>query len=247
MKRFDLSSLPRCGAKTRSGGPCQRNGNKSNGRCKLHGGNSTGPKTQEGKIKVATNPVKDSMFWLLTQTINPKLYNEGVIAYNQLVDIEGETESSGQLGLLFALVTKQLTADEHQALDTKACEQNAKVMALVEQHRIALEYFKYIAYQKKDAQAFMLIQSALDLYYRNTGAAHQLYHRYMNNPEPPFFGELSTKEQKKFHAESLQKDIRRANRKGEFEDSPQPRGISSRITGRKRSYQRKLKEPQPMR
>ena len=33
----------KCNAKTRNGGQCQRIGNRKNGRCKLHGGNSTGP------------------------------------------------------------------------------------------------------------------------------------------------------------------------------------------------------------
>lgn len=33
----------RCGAKTRSGEPCQRWGSEKNGRCRLHGGASTGP------------------------------------------------------------------------------------------------------------------------------------------------------------------------------------------------------------
>ena len=46
--RFDLSVLPLCGAKTRSGRPCRRYGNIINGRCKLHGGRSTGPVTREG-------------------------------------------------------------------------------------------------------------------------------------------------------------------------------------------------------
>ncbi|WP_084631267.1 HGGxSTG domain-containing protein [Ferrimonas senticii] len=44
MKRFDLSLLPCCGAKTRSGEPCKRYGSLRNGRCKLHGGRSTGAK-----------------------------------------------------------------------------------------------------------------------------------------------------------------------------------------------------------
>mgnify|MGYP006156737443 CR=1 FL=1 len=41
--RFDLSSLSACGAKTRSGGLCKHKGNIRNGRCKRHGGDSTGP------------------------------------------------------------------------------------------------------------------------------------------------------------------------------------------------------------
>ena len=35
-------------ARTRSGTLCQRPGNKINGRCKLHGGRSTGPRTDDG-------------------------------------------------------------------------------------------------------------------------------------------------------------------------------------------------------
>lgn len=37
-----------CGAKTRKGTPCQKNP-LSNGRCRLHGGKSTGPKDREKK------------------------------------------------------------------------------------------------------------------------------------------------------------------------------------------------------
>ena len=43
----------RCGAKTRRGTPCQRPARKVNGRCRLHGGRSTGAKTQEGRAKIA--------------------------------------------------------------------------------------------------------------------------------------------------------------------------------------------------
>jgi hypothetical protein len=42
-----LTPAPRCGAKTRGGTPCQGPAMK-NGRCRLHGGLSTGPKTPEG-------------------------------------------------------------------------------------------------------------------------------------------------------------------------------------------------------
>lgn len=45
-----------CGAKTKSTGqPCKRRDIYSNGRCKLHGGLSTGPKTINGKRKSAKN------------------------------------------------------------------------------------------------------------------------------------------------------------------------------------------------
>jgi len=51
---IDLMSL-QCGAKTKAGTPCKQKGIFSNGRCKLHGGLSTGPTTEEGKRKVALN------------------------------------------------------------------------------------------------------------------------------------------------------------------------------------------------
>lgn len=44
-----------CGAKNRKGQPCKRIDLWGNGRCKFHGGMSTGPKTEEGKRKVALN------------------------------------------------------------------------------------------------------------------------------------------------------------------------------------------------
>jgi len=50
------SERPRCCAKTRAGGQCKApavwdrlNDVARNGRCRLHGGLSTGPRTEEGK------------------------------------------------------------------------------------------------------------------------------------------------------------------------------------------------------
>ncbi|HMU65546.1 MAG TPA: HGGxSTG domain-containing protein [Cellvibrionaceae bacterium] len=44
-----------CGARTRKGTPCKRTDLYLSGRCKFHGGMSTGPRTAEGKAKVALN------------------------------------------------------------------------------------------------------------------------------------------------------------------------------------------------
>ena len=43
----DYAKAPRCGAHTRSGGCCRQPAMK-NGRCRMHGGLSTGPRTAEG-------------------------------------------------------------------------------------------------------------------------------------------------------------------------------------------------------
>ncbi|WP_442947059.1 HGGxSTG domain-containing protein [Novosphingobium sp.] len=47
-----------CGAKTRSGQPCKRTDLMMNGRCKFHGGMSTGPKTIEGQHQARANLLK---------------------------------------------------------------------------------------------------------------------------------------------------------------------------------------------
>ena len=50
----DLIDL-RCGAKTRAGSPCKQKAIYTNGRCKWHGGCSSGPKSTEGKKRSAMN------------------------------------------------------------------------------------------------------------------------------------------------------------------------------------------------
>lgn len=49
---------PRCGARTRGargGRPCQAQGIGAGGRCKFHGGMSTGPRTDEGRARALAN------------------------------------------------------------------------------------------------------------------------------------------------------------------------------------------------
>lgn len=47
-----------CGARTRKGTPCKQRNLERNGRCKFHGGLSTGPRTPEGKARVALNGLR---------------------------------------------------------------------------------------------------------------------------------------------------------------------------------------------
>ncbi len=62
----DPSKAPRCGARTRQGTACQAPA-MPNGRCRMHGGKSTGPKTIEGRYLcsmarfVHGNCVKDEL------------------------------------------------------------------------------------------------------------------------------------------------------------------------------------------
>ncbi|WP_432698661.1 HGGxSTG domain-containing protein [Marinobacterium sp. YM272] len=49
----------KCGAKTRKGTPCSNDGTAyPNGRCKFHGGASTGPRTPEGRKRSSRNSSK---------------------------------------------------------------------------------------------------------------------------------------------------------------------------------------------
>lgn len=50
-----------CGAKTRTGIPC-KNRSMPNGRCRMHGGKSTGPKTHEGIDRIRAARWKDGRY-----------------------------------------------------------------------------------------------------------------------------------------------------------------------------------------
>jgi hypothetical protein len=50
--RGNPNLAPRCGAKTRTGCPCQSPA-MTNGRCRMHGGASTGPRTPEGRARIS--------------------------------------------------------------------------------------------------------------------------------------------------------------------------------------------------
>ena len=42
-----------CGARTRKGHPCRNRSEPGRRRCKFHGGKSTGPRTAEGRARIA--------------------------------------------------------------------------------------------------------------------------------------------------------------------------------------------------
>ena len=52
----------RCGAKTRRGTACLRPANKINGRCRLHGGASTGPRTADGRARISAANLRHGKF-----------------------------------------------------------------------------------------------------------------------------------------------------------------------------------------
>ncbi|HVC60275.1 MAG TPA: HGGxSTG domain-containing protein [Acetobacteraceae bacterium] len=48
-----LALAPRCGARTRAGCPCRAPAIRGKLRCRMHGGRSTGPRTTEGRARIA--------------------------------------------------------------------------------------------------------------------------------------------------------------------------------------------------
>jgi hypothetical protein len=57
----DFTKAPRCGARNRRGLSCQQPAMK-NGRCRLHGGKSTGARTPEGRRRIAQANLKHGYF-----------------------------------------------------------------------------------------------------------------------------------------------------------------------------------------
>lgn len=52
-KPLTPAERPTCGAKTRSGGVCAHKVTPGRTRCRYHGGKSTGPRTAEGRARIA--------------------------------------------------------------------------------------------------------------------------------------------------------------------------------------------------
>ena len=76
-------SIPRCGAKTRAGHRCGQFA-MPNGRCRLHGGLSTGPRTPEGLARSRRANWKHGLYsqqakaeWILVRALLAEL-REGI-------------------------------------------------------------------------------------------------------------------------------------------------------------------------
>ncbi len=82
----DFLAAPRCGARTRCGGECRQPAMK-NGRCRMHGGLSTGPRTPEG----------------LARSRRARLTHGGYAAHIRVLRAEARTRSR-RVRALIALV-----------------------------------------------------------------------------------------------------------------------------------------------
>ncbi len=60
-QRFNIKNAKKCGAKTRKTKPCQSPAMK-NGRCRMHGGKSTGAKTKAGIERIRKANFKNGLY-----------------------------------------------------------------------------------------------------------------------------------------------------------------------------------------
>ena len=78
----------RCEAKTRKGTPCQRPAKLPVGRCRLHGGASTGPKTKEGLKRLAESKTKHGRYTKIEREKAKARAERGRIIRSELRELE---------------------------------------------------------------------------------------------------------------------------------------------------------------
>lgn len=87
----------RCGAKTRKGTACQRPANKKNGRCRLHGGASTGPRTEEGRARISEANLRHERYTKGKLEKHRENADQGRAIRRELRQIERELITDGLL------------------------------------------------------------------------------------------------------------------------------------------------------
>ncbi|WP_249316082.1 hypothetical protein [Pseudoalteromonas ruthenica] len=73
----------------------------------------------------------------------------------------------------------------------------AEVISVVREHRVALECFKYRILEHYGSDAFIVIQSALDAFYMDNDANHLHFHIHTKTAKAPYFQRQISSPQKK--------------------------------------------------
>lgn len=129
-----------CGAKTRKGTPCQKAGLK-NGRCRLHGGSSTGPKDREKKsqqMKGNKNALKTGEY----ETITYDTLSEAEKELYELIPEDVEKQAKGRYKLVeirtHRLMTRYMRELEKKKPDTKAINQLEEILIKLDSRAVDL-------------------------------------------------------------------------------------------------------------
>ena len=97
----------RCEARTRAGTPCQRPARLPVGRCKLHGGASAGPRTEEGRARLTGARTKHGKFTKEKRAEARRFAEEGRKMRAELRDIEREAIAQGLLARVWQEMFKR--------------------------------------------------------------------------------------------------------------------------------------------
>jgi hypothetical protein len=87
----------RCEARTRRGTPCQRPARLPVGRCKLHGGASTGPRTKDGLARLTEARTKHGKFTKEKRAEARRFAEEGRQMRGELKELEAWFVDHGHL------------------------------------------------------------------------------------------------------------------------------------------------------
>ena len=87
----------RCEAKTRRGTLCQRPGTKRNGRCKLHGARSSGPKTVDGLARLVASKTTHGKFTAEKRAAARRFAEQGRQMRAELAEVEAWFVDHGHL------------------------------------------------------------------------------------------------------------------------------------------------------
>ena len=87
----------RCGAKTRSGFECQRPAYKRNGKCHLHGGASTGPRTEAGLARLTESRTKHGLKYIYYEVVCTPKFKPEVCNFYMLEPTSSEKYSQAIL------------------------------------------------------------------------------------------------------------------------------------------------------
>ena len=87
----------RCEAKTKKGTPCQRPAKLPVGRCRLHGGASTGPRTEDGLKRLADSKTKHGRFTKVERAKAKQIAEKRRKIQNELKELESWFVDHGHL------------------------------------------------------------------------------------------------------------------------------------------------------
>lgn len=105
-----------CGAKTRAGTPC-KNYAMANGRCRMHGGKSTGPKNQKDNKNAVTTGEYESIIFDVLEDDEKELYYK--VSLDRLVQVNEDIRLTDIRLRRMLLRIKELQQQEYFILNQK--------------------------------------------------------------------------------------------------------------------------------